>query len=251
MNKKILVIEDEKAISDNLRILLENEDFIVETASNGNDGLNKSYSFNPDLIICDIMMPDRDGYSILETLTKDKTIGLTPFIFLTAKVEKADLRKGMNLGADDYIFKPYDADDLLTTIRTRLQKYELIKVVIEEKEGNKNQEVKKDGIIFRMGDDSYPVNFKKILYISAERQYSNIFTVNKKKYVIKKSLNQWEEILPASSFVRVHRAAIVNLDYVNKIDRDSPNHYKVHINDSEKTIEVSRRFYKNIKSYKI
>lgn len=245
MKKRILVIEDEKGIRDNLRILLETENFEVVLACDGNQGLVQAYKCKPDMIICDIMLPDRDGYSILETLNKDKKFNLIPFIFLTAKVEKSDLRKGMNLGADDYLFKPFDADDLLKAVNARLLKSEKINTNVEENKNSLNNE----SIIVRAGDSSHSVLFSKILYIIAERQYSFLFTDNDKKYVTKKSLNQWEEILPAGIFIRIHRGTIINSTFINKVEKTSENRYTVFLNQTDTTMQVSRRMYKNLKHH--
>ncbi len=98
---KILLIDDEEAYLENLNTLLEEEGFETVTASNGMDGIDAAKTSQPDLIVCDIMLPDISGYVILEELRKRKSTKLIPFIFLTAKAEMSDLRKGMNLGADD------------------------------------------------------------------------------------------------------------------------------------------------------
>jgi DNA-binding LytR/AlgR family response regulator len=248
VSKKILIIEDEKSIRDNLRILLEAEKFVIETASNGKEGLEKSIEFNPELIICDIMMPDMDGYQVLQSLSEDSKFKLTPFIFLTAKIEKSDLRRGMNLGADDYIFKPFDADELLSAVRTRLNKYEQFKAVIEKTKSNSREYSLLDKILFRVGDHSISVPVNNILYLNADRQYTNIYSLNKKHFIVKKSLSDWEEALPQKNFVRVHRSVIVNMNYVDKIEKDLNNHYKIRLNNSEKIIEVSRRYYKKLKT---
>lgn len=248
---KILVIEDEKGIRDNIKVLLESENFTVVTARNGKDGIDKAITHKPDLIICDIMMPGTDGYGVIETLQNTKGFAAIPFIFLTAKVERSDLRTGMRLGADDYIFKPYEAEDLLNAVKTRINKSGKIRATIKEELNSHKKYTLSDKIIFRVGDNSFPVPIASITYISAERQYSNVNTVNNKKYIIKKSICGWEESLPADSFVRIHRSTLINLNHVNKIQKHSNGAYKIHINNSELVLEVSRRFYKNLKNFDI
>ena len=120
MSKKILVVEDEKDIRDSLKTILELNDYEVETAENGQVGLDKAIERKPDLILCDVMMPVLDGFGLLEQLRK-KAIE-TPLIFLTAKAQYNDLRTGMNLGADDYIFKPFKSAELLQSIERRLER---------------------------------------------------------------------------------------------------------------------------------
>ncbi len=119
---KILVIEDEPQMRQNLCTILKMEGFAFVAAENGRQGLELVATELPDLILCDVMMPELDGYGVLEALRKDKaTVGI-PFIFLTAKGERADFRAGMNLGADDYLTKPVSAIELLTAINARVQR---------------------------------------------------------------------------------------------------------------------------------
>ena len=125
--KKILVIEDSKQILENTAELLELSNYVVYTAANGKIGVEQALANKPDLILCDIMMPELDGYGVLHMVQNNPELQSTPFIFLTAKTEQSDLRKGMSLGADDYISKPYDATDLLNAIENRLKKADLLK----------------------------------------------------------------------------------------------------------------------------
>jgi DNA-binding NarL/FixJ family response regulator len=117
---KILVIEDEPQMRRNLVAILRLEKFEPLAAENGTAGVELARREKPDLILCDVMMPELDGYAVLKELHDDTATMNIPFIFLTAKGEKTDLRNGMNLGADDYLVKPVDKADLLRAIRTRL-----------------------------------------------------------------------------------------------------------------------------------
>lgn len=125
--KKILVIEDNQEILENTAEILELSHYEVATAPNGKIGVEQALTQKPDLILCDIMMPELDGYGVLHMVQKNPDLQSTPFIFLTAKTEKEEVRKGMSLGADDYITKPFDPTDLLTTIEGRLRKADLIR----------------------------------------------------------------------------------------------------------------------------
>jgi len=119
---KILIIEDDEKIRCLVSDILEFEGFDVIEAEDGYQGINLSISELPDLIVCDIRMPGLDGYGVLSQLQQDPKTATIPFIFLTAKGTKADLRQGMNLGADDYVTKPFTQDELLNVIKTRLKK---------------------------------------------------------------------------------------------------------------------------------
>ncbi|MGZ8545240.1 MAG: response regulator, partial [Flavisolibacter sp.] len=120
--KKILVIEDNQEIRENTAEILELSHYSVVTAANGREGVEQALTHKPDLILCDIMMPELDGYGVLHIVQKNPELQRTPFIFLTAKAENTEVRRGMSLGADDYIPKPFDPVDLLTAIESRLKK---------------------------------------------------------------------------------------------------------------------------------
>jgi len=122
--KKILVIEDEPEMRRNLATILKLEKFTVLQAENGRIGLQTAKKELPDLILCDVMMPEMDGHAVVRGLREDAKTQNIPFIFLTAKGEKADLRSGMDLGADDYLTKPVAKDDLLSAISARLKRGE-------------------------------------------------------------------------------------------------------------------------------
>src|SRR5690349_13658301 len=125
--KKILLIEDNNEVRENTQEILTLANYEVITAPNGKVGVELAQREKPDLIICDIMMPELDGYGVLHILGKNPETATIPFIFLTAKTEKNDFRKGMSLGADDYLTKPFDDTELLNAIETRLRKSDLLK----------------------------------------------------------------------------------------------------------------------------
>lgn len=120
--QKILLIEDNQDIRESTAEILELADFTVFTAENGKKGVELALANFPDIILCDIMMPELDGYGVLYMLNKNETTAHIPFIFLTAKAERADMRKGMEMGADDYLTKPFGDVELLNAIEMRLQK---------------------------------------------------------------------------------------------------------------------------------
>jgi DNA-binding response OmpR family regulator len=120
--KKILVIEDEQIIRENILKLLKAEGFHVTGAENGAQGLNAAVSNLPDVIICDVMMPELDGYGVLMALRSNPVTATVPFVFLTGKAERSEMRQGMELGADDYLTKPFTKAELVGAISSRLKK---------------------------------------------------------------------------------------------------------------------------------
>ena len=125
--KTILVIEDSKIIRENVTEILMLDQYKVLTASNGKEGIETALQHLPDLIVCDIMMPGMDGYGVLHVLHKDPKTQSIPFIFLTSKSERRDFRAAMELGADDYITKPFAGNELLSAIESRFRKNDMLK----------------------------------------------------------------------------------------------------------------------------
>lgn len=171
--KTILIIEDDAILRGNTAELLLLSDYEVLTASNGKTGVEIALKHLPDLIICDIMMPEMDGYQVLDTLTNHERTRYIPFIFLSAKTKHKEVRKGMDLGADDYLTKPFEEEDLLNSVETRISKAKIMtdrqsadQGGVEESLSNLNQlknffcdegevvQFKKDEIVFDKGDRS-------------------------------------------------------------------------------------------------
>lgn len=125
--KKILLIEDNTEIRENMAEILELAGYTVYTAADGKQGVEQALQDRPDLIICDIMMPVLDGYGVLHLVQKNEELQSVPFIFLTARSERNEVRKGMEMGADDYITKPFDGTELLQAIEIRLRKADALK----------------------------------------------------------------------------------------------------------------------------
>lgn len=138
---KVLIIEDEKNIRDTIKEILEFNEYKIATAENGLIGVAKALQFKPDLIICDVMMPEMDGFETLKNIQLINEISNTPFIFLTAKTETRDFREGMNLGADDFLNKPFKTLELLDVIEFRIEKSNKAKKLYKEKIDDLKEEV--------------------------------------------------------------------------------------------------------------
>ena len=248
--EKILIIEDDKAYVENIRILLEEEGFNVASAVNGFDGIELAKNEIPDLIICDIMLPDVDGYSVIKELRRREKTKLIPFIFLTAKAAMSDLRSGMSLGADDYLTKPFRSDDLLTAVRTRLEKAKLIYEAVKKSEDPSKSKAKlnPDDYLFLPGKNNYevlPVN--NVVCISSDGVYSNVFSIDGKKVLVRKLLKEWEETLPETIFLRIHKSFLINKKYIKKIDKWFNGALKLHLNHYSEPLIVSRRYAVRLK----
>jgi CRP-like cAMP-binding protein/CheY-like chemotaxis protein len=184
---KVLYIEDDAVLRENTAELLELSGFNVITAPNGKIGIEKAKSELPDIILCDIMMLGIDGYGVLEALSKDKQTQIIPFIFLSAKTERQDIRKGMNLGADDYLTKPFTEEELVSAINSRIAKIKILKE--EQDKSISNDETREVDEIKNLNelkeyinDNGEEFNYNLGDYIYREGKNSNLI------YLIKKGI---------------------------------------------------------------
>lgn len=172
--KSILVIDDNQDIRENTAEILDLAGYKTATAENGKRGVELAINMKPDLIVCDIMMPELDGYGVLHLLRKNAETQFIPFIFLTAKTERSDMRKGMELGADDYITKPFEDIELLNAIELRLKKSEVLSQNYSMNQPGISQflkDVKSAGLINQLAEQ-YPIETyskKQALYQEGKR----------------------------------------------------------------------------------
>ena len=250
---KVLIIEDDSSLKMGLRDLLEANGYSVTTADNGKDGISLVLQNKPDIIICDILMPALDGYEVKKELEKKKETSQIPFIFLTAKADLKDLRSGMQLGADDYIVKPFDSFDLLNSIQIRLQKNRIPKNASKtssiEKASDVNNRLTEHDHIF-ITSEGAP---KLILIADIKCIYSNgnnsIIVMNGSlNFPIRRTLTKWEKLLPGNTFKRIHKSTIINLKFVKTISKWSSGTYQVHMKNLDETFVISQRYAKLLRS---
>lgn len=165
--KKVLLIEDDTTVRENTAELLELSDYEVVTAANGKIGIELAKKELPDIIVCDIMMPELDGYGVLQNLSSNENTRQIPFIFLSAKTEHKDIRKGMDLGADDYLTKPFEEEELISAIESRMAK-----VAILNKLQINGQPVEENGGMNSLEDlRDFMKNYERLEYKAGENVY--------------------------------------------------------------------------------
>ncbi len=197
--EKILLIEDNEALRENTAEILSLANYDVITAENGKQGVEKAIAHIPDLIVCDIMMPVLDGYGVFQIISKNEKLHHIPFIFLSAKSERVDLRKGMEMGADDYITKPFTDAELINAIRARFEK-----VRIQQSRGGKAIETWYQ-IIADLGNKDEMqealvnhdvIDFKKKQVIYSEGQHPNkLFYIETGKVKVYKTSDNGKELI--------------------------------------------------------
>lgn len=247
---KILLIEDEAELADNIKTILELNDFEVTVTGNGGEGIKFADKILPDIILSDIFLPSKNGYEVLKAVSGNKKTSHIPFIFLTAKVTYKDLRKGMELGADDYIFKPFKTAELISAIRSRLKRAALLNISSSVK-GTQNKICLSfdDSVILGLKKKTDIVKIADISYIQAERQYSSVVLSSGKSHITRKPLRYWEKILPEEKFIRVHRSTIINLMELSSIIKSQNSNYIAVMNKSKGEFKISRSCIKKIRQF--
>ncbi len=253
--KKILLIEDNIELADNFALLLRDKGFDVRCAYSGIEALKNISDDEHDIILCDIMLPDINGYKLLGEIKKIKKNLIPVFIFLTAKTQRQDLRKGMELGADDYLTKPFTFQELYSAIKTQLDKRDNISVKAEKnKIISATNSVESRDILkyddYYFFDDKRSPGFKlisSIVLIKSMKDYSHVIFNDDKKYILRKPMKYWEKRLPVEKFLRIHKQTIINLDYIEKIEPLSSNRYQIKIISHRKEFVVSQRFSRKLK----
>jgi DNA-binding LytR/AlgR family response regulator len=248
--KKIVVIEDDLSIQQVIIDILEGEGYKIFSARDGKSGIDLVKEIKPDLILCDVMMPVMDGYEVISNLLKDKDTSLIPFIFLSARVEKDNVRHGMELGADDYLTKPFKVDELIKAVEARFRKKELINLSkhVNEENFTENKIAEDSHIILKHNGQPRLVKVNSIICITASTDYTNVFTNDGKKIVARRLLKEWEKILPEKIFIRIHRSTIINLNAIDKIENWFNNSLSVHMKNLDEKFIISRRHSVRLKN---
>lgn len=214
--EKILIVEDETSIRETLEEIFDLAGYDVASAKDGKEGYQKIIDDTPDIVVCDVSMPEMNGFELLGAINermKDEII--PPFLFLTAKVEPRDIRKGMGLGADDYILKPFDHNELLNAVRMRLEKRKKIRGNTSDDEPmNSSGQLDKLAIPSESGLQMIP--FSELIYCEAERAYCRFHLASKKNILVSKSMKEFEDILIRNNFLKVHKSNIVNIQHIEK-----------------------------------
>lgn len=237
----IILIEDDQGLSDNIEYFLHKESFNVFKFSSAKQFLQEIDNIKVDLIICDVMMPDVDGFELLSELKNSNKNINVPFIYLTALTDMKALRKGMNLGATDFLTKPFQKDELINVINLRIQEF-----------GKRNEESTKplnidDFLLIHVGKSFKNIQIKDIVCILSEGAYTKVNLTNDKKVITNKLLKHWETILPQNHFIRIHKSTIVNLKYVSKLEKWFNNSFVVTMDNYQDKLPISRRHLSKIR----
>lgn len=241
--KRILVIEDDDTLREFIVEMLNFNGYKTFDSRDGLEGINILRTKGADLVILDIMMPHISGFEVLKELRKDPPDTAVPIILLTGMTDRADFRKGMELGADDFISKPFKEEELMASVAAQLKKRDDL-FSLNHETGSTAFAKKldmNDQLLFNIEGQPKLLKISSLKCIMALGDYSNVITSDG-KFIIRKPMKEWEGMLPSKNFVRIHRSTIINLEYIEKIERFLNRGYKVYIRNINKPFIISRRY---------
>jgi DNA-binding LytR/AlgR family response regulator len=253
MPHTIVVIEDDVSVREKITKLLELKGYHVISLPGEGNVVAQIEIHKPDLVICDILLRHINGSDILSKL-KSGTSDTIPFIFLVGKIEKESMRRGIELGADDFLILPLREKELISAVISRfeLRKESNGKHLCENRKENVVDEVEPlnyNASIFIDRDQSLTLlKISEIVMIKSQRDYSKIIASGNRIYTIKKSMKNWETILPKEKFLRIHRSTIINTDYVLRFEKWLNYTYKVTMKELNYEVFVSQRYSRGLRS---
>lgn len=238
--RRVLIVDDEKNLVRILKMNLEDKGYKVETAFDGIEALKKIKEVHPELVILDVMMPKIDGWEVLAGMRKDPQDKYIPVIMLTSKTTDISKVFGFDLGADDYVTKPFDIDELVARVGAILRRFPSMGKDSKEKQWSKIPAI-----------DSFKgikmIDQQEIIYIDAIHNYTYLHCYDE-KYLSRLTLFELEEKL-VDIFMRIHRSNIVNLRKIESVFVTDSSSYRVRLDDKVRTeLPVSRRKIRQLKS---
>lgn len=241
MQTRILVIDDEEGLRTVLVRLLDSRGFKALEARDGEEGINLARSERPDLVLCDLEMPNVNGYQVLATLQADPDLGATPVMFLTGFREPEQVRYGMNLGVDDYLTKPIEPDTLIQAIQARLARVRRLRTAPPAPRPVPSKLGSTDTILIKTATEQRLVKVNQVTHIMAYGEYSWVYWEKSRGAMLRKALKQWARELPPEQFIRVHRGAIINLAYLDRVEKEPSGRMQVRLREAAQPIPVSLR----------
>lgn len=244
--KKILLIHGKPEQNFEFQNDLEFAGFNTYITVGETDGLKIADRYLPDIMICDLDNCEKE-LGVIKKLNENPTTECIPLLVVTSTPNIVHQRAAMELGADDVLVKPINFESLLRSIKKRLRKIEVISAhltdkIISTENAFSNQTKKIDHILIKIGTNLKLVEFSKIVCISALKEYSKVTTDDGCKIVVRKSIRNWVETLPAKDFLRIHRATIVNMLFLDKIEKAGFRSYNVYLKNISTPFPISQRY---------
>ena len=244
--KKILLIHGNAEQNFEFQNGLESAGFNTYITVGESDGLKIADRYMPDILICDLDNSEKE-LGVIKKLNENLSTECIPLLVITSTPNNTHIRAAMELGADDVLLKPINYESLLRSINKRLRKIEVISAsltdkIISTESAFSNQSKKIDHILIKIGTNLKLIEFSRIVCISALKEYSKVTTNDGCKIVVRKSIRNWVETLPAKNFLRIHRATIVNMLFLDKIEKSGFRSYNVFLKNISTPFPISQRY---------
>ncbi len=253
MNKILLIYDNNENIR-SLNVLLTNAGFNTYLAEDVSNGVEIAKIYTPDLVLCDINNGGSGGKDVIRELANHDRTKFIPLIYLSCKKDFDYIRTIMKAGADDFLPLPVKGAELIESINARLKKYKLFKEHIdmvrkETIEATEDMPVREDHILVKIGTNLRIIKFEDILFVAASREYTKVVTTDRNKYIIRKSLKRWLDILPGKSFLQIHRSTIINTNFIASLKKLSMHSYEIFLENCDEPFAVSVRNAKKLKKW--
>jgi two-component system LytT family response regulator len=244
--KKILLIQSSHDDDSKIQEALENAGYITYITAGEFDGLKIAERYPADAIVCELDDFEKE-LKIIKELNQNPVTEYIPLFLITSTGQIPHIRAAMELGADDVLVKPINKESLLRSLNTRLRKIEILKEKLTDKiistESAFSEKSKKtDHILVKIGKKLKIVEYSSIVCITALKEYSKFITEDGSKIVVRKSIRNWLETLPGKDFLRIHRATIINMTYIDKIEKSGVRGYCVHLKNIPEAFPMSQRY---------
>ena len=246
MLKKILLIQNNHDDDSKIQEILENAGYITYITAGEFDGLKIAERYPADAIVCELDDFEKE-LNIVKRLNQNSVTEYIPLFLITSTGQLAHIRAAMELGADDVLVKPINTDSLLRSINIRLRKVDILKEKLTDKiistESVFPEKQKRiDHILVKIGKKLKIVEFSNIICITALKEYSKLITEDGSKIVVRKSIRNWVETLPDKDFLRIHRATIINMTFLDKIEKSGNRGYCVYLKNIPEAFPMSQRY---------
>jgi DNA-binding LytR/AlgR family response regulator len=244
--KKILLINSNQDLESEFQEILETAGYGTYIAAGEYDGLKIAERYSVDAIVCELDDYEKE-LKVIKTLNQNPVTEYIPLLLLTSTGQLAHVRAAMELGADDVLVKPFKIESLLRSIKIRLRKIDTLKEKLTEKiisteSAFSEHQKKADHVLIKIGKKLRIIEYSSIVCITALKEYSEIFVEDGSKIVVRKSIRNWIETLPSKDFLRIHRATIVNMTFLDKIEKSGNRGYCVYLKNIPSAFPMSQRY---------
>lgn len=251
--EKILIINYDPVSTLKLENLLEQNGYKTYIAEDSRNGLEIAKRYIPDLIICDTILNGINGFDVKSELSALAETSIIPFFFITSQPSLIEMHKAMLACAEGYFSKEFDDTEFLFAINSRLKKTNFMKEkyssatptsIEDDEESKKNN----DHVLVKIGKKLRLIKFDNIVCVLALKEYSKIICEDNHKYIIRKSMKKWAELLSENSFLRIHRATIININFIERAEKIHFRSYNVFLKNMDEPFVLSQRYAKKLKN---